>query len=208
MAGHAAAPSAVIVGPEPMTWLFVGDSITQGVLHTAGARNFVEHCGEAIRWESGRVHDVVVNAGVSGWRVPDLLADFEFRVTRFAPDVVVAMFGTNDATAGTGAVAAFEEQLSELVGRIRATGAQLVLQVPPPLRGEPSGRAGMPGYVAAVRAVARAESVLLVDHDLDWSRNLPDGGLGDGWLADDIHPNAAGHERMARHALEVLGLAR
>lgn len=200
-------PAAIELRPEPMTWLFVGDSITQGVLHTHGARNFVEHCGEVIRWETGRIRDVVINAGVSGWRVPDVLADFDFRVTRFAPDVVVAMLGTNDATAGADGVAAFERQLTELVTRIRALGAKLVLQVPPPLRGEPSGRAAMASYVDAVRAVAQKHSVLLVDHDLDWSQNLRDGGLDDEWLADNIHPNAAGHERMARRVMEILGLA-
>lgn len=199
---------AIELGPGPMTWLFVGDSITQGVLHTDGARNFVEHCGEVIRWEAGRIRDVVINAGVSGWRVPDVLADFDFRVTRFAPDVVVAMLGTNDATAGANGVSAFEQQLTELVTRIRATGAQLVLQVPPPLRGEPSDRAAMAGYVEAVRAVAQRHSVLLVDHDLDWSQNLRDGGVHDEFLADNIHPNGAGHERMARRVLGVLGLAR
>lgn len=198
---------AIKLGIEPMTWLFVGDSITQGVLHTHGARNFVEHCGEVIRWETGRIHDVVINAGVSGWRVPDLLADFDFRVTRFAPDVVVAMLGTNDATAGADGVTAFRQQLSELITRVRATGAHLVLQVPPPLRGEPSGRTAMAGYADVVRAVARAETVPLADHDLDWSQNLRDGGLGDEFLADNIHPNAVGHERMAHRVLEVLGLA-
>lgn len=191
-------------GSGPTTWLFVGDSITQGVLHTHGARSFVEHCAEAIRWEHGRLRDVVVNAGVSGWKVPDVLADFDFRVSRWAADVVVVMLGTNDAKAGPDGVAAFEAQLSELVARILATGAKLVLQVPPPLRGEPSGRSAMPAYAAAVRAVAARESLPLVDHDLDWSQNLPDGGLDDGWLADDIHPNAVGHERMARQVLDVL----
>lgn len=198
---------AIEPGPGPTTWLFVGDSITQGVLHTHGARSFVEHCAEAIRWEKGRLRDVVVNAGVSGWTVPDVLADFDFRVTRWAADVVVAMLGTNDAKAGPDGVAAFEDQLTELATRIRATGAQLVLQVPPPLRGEPSGRSAMPAYVAVVRAVAARESVPLVDHDLDWTQNLREGGLDDEWLADNIHPNAAGHERMARRVLEVLDVA-
>ena len=31
----------VLVGP-PVTWTFIGDSITQGVAHTHGWRNYVE----------------------------------------------------------------------------------------------------------------------------------------------------------------------
>ncbi|MDO5736400.1 MAG: SGNH/GDSL hydrolase family protein [Propionibacteriaceae bacterium] len=195
-----------ITPAEPMTWVFVGDSITHGCLHTHGNRNYVEHCTEVLRWQTGRTTDVVINAGVSGWRVPDLLGDFDFRLARFIPDVVVLMLGTNDATAGESGRQAFSSQLQELAPRIRALGAELVLQVPPLLRGESSGRADMPAYRDAIRAVADGLDVPIVDHARDWEAHLPDGGL-DEWLADDIHPNAAGHLRMARTLLGALGIA-
>ena len=127
-----------------MTWVFAGDSITHGCLHTHGARNFVEHCTEVLRWSAGRPTDVTINAGVSGWQVPNLLDDFEFRLRRFVPDVVVLMLGTNDATTGEAGVPAFTAGLEELARRITDLGARLVLQVPPPVRGETSGRSAMP----------------------------------------------------------------
>ncbi len=188
-----------------MTWVFAGDSITHGCVHTHGSRNYVEHCTEVLRWQTGRTTDVVVNVGVSGWRVPDLLADLTFRVERFEPDVVVLMLGTNDSTVGEAGVDAFASQLEELALRIRDMGADLLLQVPPSLRGETSGRAAMPVYCDAIRDVAGRVEVPIVDHAQDWEENLPDGGLEE-WLADDIHPNAAGHLRMAQTLLAALGI--
>ena len=44
---------------QPMTWVFAGDSITQGVFHTHGARSWVEHVHERLRWQLGRLHDDV-----------------------------------------------------------------------------------------------------------------------------------------------------
>ena len=111
-----------------MTWVFAGDSITHGCFHTHGARNYVEHCTESLHHQDGRIADIVINAGVSGWRVPDLLADLDFRLVRFTPDVVVLMLGTNDAISGESGVRDFASDLESLVLRIRASGAFLVLQ--------------------------------------------------------------------------------
>lgn len=190
---------------ESMTWVFAGDSITHGCLHTHGARNYVEHCTEVLRWEAGRPTDVAINVGVSGWQVPDLLSDFEFRLRRFAPDVVTLMLGTNDSTTGRTGVSAFSSGLEELVGRITDLGTHLVLQVPPPVRGERSGRTALPLYCDAIRDVAQRLSVQVVDHERDWKEQFPD-GVVDEWLDDDIHPNAAGHLRMSRTLLAGLGI--
>ena len=54
----------VLAGP-PVTWVFLGDSITQGVRHTRGRRGYVEHFAERVRGELGRRSDAVVNSGVS-----------------------------------------------------------------------------------------------------------------------------------------------
>src|SRR5690606_24334953 len=61
--------------PEPLRWVFTGDSITQGAKHTHGMRAYPEIFAERIRWELGRVRDVVLNTAVSGNTTADLLAD-------------------------------------------------------------------------------------------------------------------------------------
>ena len=36
----------MLAGKEPLTWIFTGDSITHGALHTWGWRSYVEHFAE------------------------------------------------------------------------------------------------------------------------------------------------------------------
>ncbi len=188
---------------EAMTWVFAGDSITHGSFHNRESRNYVEHSAEVLRRQDGRGADVVVNVGVSGWRVPDLVADFHFRIARLEPSVVVLMLGTNDSTAGEEGVEIFASELEELALRILGLDADLVLQVPPPLRGGPSGRTAIPSYCDAIREVATRLMIPVVDHARDWGHHRPGDGI-DEWLDDDIHPNAAGHLHMARTLLAAL----
>lgn len=74
---------------SPRTWLFYGDSITHGVLHTAGARCFSEHFTERLRFELERPDDVVLNTACSGHNTRQMLSPFPQRVARFKPDVVL-----------------------------------------------------------------------------------------------------------------------
>ncbi|NLE99175.1 MAG: SGNH/GDSL hydrolase family protein [Propionibacterium sp.] len=191
---------------HPITWLFVGDSITHGWRHTDGARSYVEHVNETLRHETGRARDVLVNTGVSGARVGDLLEGFDFYAARFRPDVVFVLLGTNDSTDGLDGLAEYSRGLTEIVDRFVDGGAQVVLQVPPPLREAPSRREHVAEYRDVVRELARSRGLLLVDHDRDWTDAPPAGGV-DALLNDDIHPNAAGHRRMADAVLAALGIS-
>src|SRR6266446_3517466 len=47
-------------------WVFTGDSITHGALHTLGWRSYPAHFAERVRWELRRMRDVVINTGISG----------------------------------------------------------------------------------------------------------------------------------------------
>lgn len=191
---------------HPITWLFVGDSITHGCKHTGGARNYVEHVNETLRYERGRSRDVLVNTGISGWRVGRLLEGFDFYAARFQPDVVFLMLGTNDSLEGLEGLDQYSQGLSEVVDRFTDGGAQMILQVPPPLREAPSGRDHVAAYRDVVRELASSRGLLLVDHDRDWTGTPPPGGI-DEYLNDDIHPNAAGHRRMADAVLAALGIS-
>ncbi len=199
----------VLVGP-PVTWVFLGDSITQSVAHTHGARGFVEHFIERVRGELGRLPDAVVNSGVSGARAEDLLAEFDWRAGRFAPDVVFVMFGTNDRQAGPDGVRAYRYRLDQIVQRTRDLGATVVLQTPPPVLEEGERTyAGLVDYVDAVRSVAADLGVVLVDHAAHWAAVAAAEGGGPaptGWLDDPSHPGARGHLEMARTIFRTLGI--
>jgi acyl-CoA thioesterase I len=184
-------------GSRPLTWVFVGDSITHGV-GTDGWRSFVEHFGERVRTELGRVDDVVINTGISGNRTEDVLAGFDTRVRRFHPDVVVVMLGTNDSVDGVPGLGTFGEYLGRIVAQVRRIGALPVLQVPPPVDvSAAQERDELARYADVVCGVADARHVVLVDHRAHWMQ----AGGGQAplrWLGDDIHPNGRGHLEMAR----------
>ncbi|WP_327064848.1 SGNH/GDSL hydrolase family protein [Kitasatospora sp. NBC_01302] len=189
---------------EPMTWVMTGDSITQAVLHTHGARGWVEHVHERVRWQLDRLTDVVVNTGVSAWRASDVLAAYDHLIGRFEPDVLSISLGTNDARAGLAGLAEFRESMSAIIAR--ADGAQIVLHTPVlvSLAGR-AARAELPAYCQAVREIAAETGALLVDHEAYWLARFPDSDPI-AWLDDPAHPNAVGHRHMADHTLRTLGL--
>ena len=197
----------ILTGP-PVTWVFLGDSVTQGVTHTHGWRSYVEHFAERVRGELGRRGDAVVNSGVSGTTTEDLLPEFHWRAGRFAPDVVFVMFGTNDILAGENGVRGFRYRLDQIVQRSRDVGATVVLQAPPPVLADGDRGPELIGlYGQAVRQVGSDLGVLVVDHAAHWTAAAQDGQVvPDGWLDDTFHPNARGHHELARTLLGALGI--
>jgi len=200
----------ILAGP-PVTWVFLGDSITQGVVHTHGRRNYVELFAERVRGELGRLGDAVVNSGVSGATAEDLLPEFHWRAGRFAPDVVFVMFGTNDQTAGPDGIRGFRYRLDQIVQRSRDVGATVVLQTAPPVEaaGDRSPELAE-SYAQAVREVGDDLGVHVVDHAAAWRAAAERHGAAtapEGWLDDAFHPSARGHHELAVPLFAGLGIA-
>jgi acyl-CoA thioesterase-1 len=200
----------VLSGP-PVTWVFLGDSITQGVHHTRGRRGYVEHFAERVRGELGRRSDAVINSGVSATTTEDLLPEFHWRAGRFAPDVVFVMFGTNDQTAGPDGIRGFSYRLDQIVQRSRDVGAMVVLQTPPPAEADGDRSPELAeAYAQAVRQVGADLGVLVIDHAAAWRSAADRAGARtapDGWLDDAFHPGARGHHELALTLFDGLGIA-
>lgn len=204
LAGALANPDA------PLTWVITGDSITHGVVHTHGGRSYPEHLHELIRGELGRTRDIVINSAISGHRLTDILGDFERRVSSWRPDVVTLMIGTNDLATGpdraTVQPADYAASLRDFTTRVRALGAIVVLQTPPSIDvPNAPGRERIVEFVEAVRDVANAEDVLLVDQHARFTA-LGNGGVPWGLMGDPFHPNAAGHASLALELATTLGI--
>ncbi|MEU8710400.1 GDSL-type esterase/lipase family protein [Streptomyces sp. NPDC048565] len=193
--------STILNSNTPATWLFTGDSITHGALHTNGWRSYPEHWTERVRWELGtpKNRDFVIDSGVSGATSADLVSSFAERVSAFSPKVVSIMIGTNDiATSGLG-LDAYRANLVSLVGSVRALpGSPVpVLQAPNPV--DPAkwpGRVELSGYATAMGEVAAQQNVVFVDHYDDWLTGNG-GQVPLTLLNDGLHPNERGHHRMA-----------
>jgi len=198
--------------PDPVVWLFTGDSVTQGGRHLHGWRSYPELFGERVRIELGRTRDVVVNTAVGGWQVGDVAGDLHRSVTRFAPDVVLLGLGLNDSRHESAGVAGFAERYRDLCRRIADAGALPVPQTPN--GGLPTSapfvRPHLPAYADAIRGVAADLGLPLVDHFAVWqAADAPvDGepGLMEHWMSQGCHPNGHGHRVMAHTVFRALGI--
>ncbi len=200
----------LLAGADPLNWVITGDSITHGLVHTQGGRSYAEHLHELIRGELGRTRDAVINTAISGHRIPDILGDFERRVSSWNPSVVTLMIGTNDMSTQAGSPlvepSEFGASLREFVGRVRELGAIPVLQTPPSIdTPNAPGRERLQEFADAVRDAAAAEDVILVDQHARFTE-LGNGGVPWGLMNDPFHPNAAGHASLALELAAVLGI--
>jgi acyl-CoA thioesterase I len=200
----------LLVGVKPLTWVFTGDSITQGAQFTGGARSYVEHFSERTRWELHRYHDAIVNTAAPGDTTRTLLDDFEWRALRFMPDVVSVMIGVNDAAGGRTRRSEFRDNLKFIIECARSEGALVLLHTPPHIDLDRAvGHADLRTYVRLIRDVARDLDVACIDHWAHWKR-YQEGETGEAvksWLAaDGLHPTADGHRAMARLLFKRFGL--
>ena len=202
------------------TWVFYGDSITHGAVHTHGWRSFPEIFQERIRTEMGRPMECVINSGNSGYTSLALVNDkiYDWQVRRHHPDVVLLLIGCNDiAHENCGGPEKFRERLTELTRRFRQDGAIPVLQtyntiqlVQNPtsdyLRGYVKRYNEFPIYNNIIRDVAETEDTILIDHRKLWEEKTADPQVLDRWLGETIHPGAYGHLQMAILIFKELGI--
>lgn len=199
--------SDLLATDRALTWVFAGDSITQGIRHTWGARAWVEHVHERVRWERGRWRDAIVNTGVAGWGAPDVLGEFDLLVGRFRPDVVSVALGMNDAMGGKPGLARFAGAMTQLVRRSADLGAVVVLHTPNTVGWEDATVDDvLAAYAQVVRDVGADTGAQVVDHHARWSARF-DGGPAHDWLDDGVHPNAEGHRQLASAFFAEVGLA-
>jgi lysophospholipase L1-like esterase len=199
---------------KPVKWLFYGDSITHGALHTFGWRDYSELFSERVRCELGRVNDIVIKTALSGNTTRDLLASFDWRVKQFHPQVVFIMIGMNDCVTGaTGAsvpLPEFRTNLLTLVQSIRQISECLpVLQTSNPVlpAAAPEREPHLDAYMETIRNVANGEGLPLIDHATYWKKET------DGqphrfysWMNDALHPNAMGHRVFAELIFKEAGI--
>lgn len=187
---------------EPNIWLFTGDSITHGAKHTHGYRSYPEVFQERIRWEIGRIRDVVINTGISGNAAADILNDFDWRISQFNPHVVSIMIGTNDCAREDMNPTLFKKRVEELISKIRGIGAIPVLHTPNVIIVNSSPkRKTLPQYIPVLRALAEKQEIILVDNYRHWEKavqNKSEETVFKEWLNDPLHPNQFGHQEIAR----------
>lgn len=190
----------------PVKWLFYGDSITHGSLHTFGKRDYVQIFSERVRFELKRTMDVVINTAICGNTSRDLLKTFDWRVSQFSPHAVFVMIGMNDCSDKNDlGLAEFKYNIEEITGRIARLGAVAILQTACPiLPGAATDREPyFPSYMDAIRQIALDLALPLIDHTRFWEHNRESHFF---WMSNAFHPNAYGHRAFAHLIFRALGI--
>jgi len=178
------APEAAAAAAAPLV-VFLGDSLTAG-LGLAEEEAFPALVEAELLDEGFDVR--VVNAGVSGDTSAGGLARLEWLLAQ-GPAVVVVGLGANDGLRGL-PLEATGENLRQIVRRSREAGARVVLlgmRIPPSYGLDYAGR-----FRDLYEEVADDLEVPLVPFLLEGVAARP--ALN---LPDRVHPNAAGHRRIA-----------
>ncbi len=193
---------------QPVTWLFTGDNLTRESAKVQGWRTFPEHVGERIHSRLGRILDVVIDTTVRHSKVNKLLQTFDWRVTRFQPEVVSLMVGMADANSGPGGREKFGEDLTRIVDDIKSQGAVVVLNTPPYVPGDRQGvPTDLPAYVEIIQSIAESTNALLIDHWSHWAATQEASEeFGKRYLDDEVYPSSIGHVELARHTFREMSL--
>lgn len=197
---------------DSLTWLFVGDSITHGILVSGydSAPQLMEEYLDTI----GRTKDVVVNAGVSSATTASTLNAKAYRLEPFTADVAIIMLGTNDCSTnltGNKAISkeTYKENLGKIVDAIRANNPNAVIVMRTPTGFWDDKHPQMSEYVAQLTAFAEERGLILVDqmtatqHAINtypWSKS------GAQFYGDNLHPGVVGQLKIFQMLIREMGL--
>lgn len=195
--------------------VFLGDSIT-----AAGAtgKGFIKLIETDLTTRAPKLTVELIGAGISGNRVPDLLARVQRDVLRRQPTVVIVYIGINDVwhslqDRGT-RKEDFEAGLRDLVQQFVQANARTILCTPSVIGEKAAGTnpldAMLDEYAAITRRVATDAGVAVLDLRQRFLGHLGthnDSDAEAGVLtADGVHLNAAGNRLVADAMLEALGV--
>jgi lysophospholipase L1-like esterase len=196
--------------------VFLGDSITAG---GAGPKGYITLIKKALDEKHKDLDIQTVGAGVSGNKVPDLQRRVDKSVIARNPTIVFIYIGINDVWHGERDPARgtpkdkFEAGLKEVIGKIQAAGARVILCTPSVIGEKKDGGnnldAKLDEYADVSRKVARAMKVQLCDLRkafVDYLQKHNPTNQERGILTGDrVHLNEAGNRLVAEVMLRSLG---
>ncbi len=183
---------------KPLRWLFAGDSITHGCLHTKEYPRFSEIFEFYLSENPPRRGDLVLNTGVSGATSAECL-DYEKEwLFLTKADAAFICFGMNDAVRDNVSADIFRNNLLHFIRALREREILPILQTP-----QLSKRKKYTDpYNDIIRETADREKVLLVDLDEYWKGHKRE---VKGMMSDSVHPDRYGHLQWARLMIKALG---
>lgn len=151
---------------ESVTVVCYGDSITYGYQVGSGdqvANPYPAVLQARLRQVYKNDNITVINAGHSGWRTDQALANIN-DVISLNPDLVLVMFGMNDNNSQNVPLEPYRDNLTAITNAIRWAGSDLILLTPTPARrADLESNKRLRLYADMVREVAANNGVCCVD---------------------------------------------
>ena len=153
----------------------------------------------------------VINAGISGNKVTDLLARTDKDIIDQKPDWVTISIGINDVWHGEKGVPLDEyiKKLDELVTKLVNAKINVVMLTTTVIGEDPStdNNKKLVAYNVAIKEVARTHGLMVVPMNVAFTTAIAQGHKADPGFKltnDGVHPNAVGHSVMALTILRAL----
>ncbi|MGY5764933.1 SGNH/GDSL hydrolase family protein [Brachybacterium sp. DNPG3] len=204
--------------PDPRTLLFIGDSITD-----CGRNDDPDGLGYGyvrLLAEHFAAHEptaTVVNRGISGNKVRDLVARFDEDCLDLEPDVVTVYIGVNDTWHGFSHndpvsqedfESGYRHLLDQLSARRPAAPVLMIIPFVADIDEEKASfHADLDQKVAIVRRLAKEFRHPVVDLEEVLEEAWAVGHTPAGIAEDGVHPTIAGHRLIADAWLEVFAKA-
>lgn len=196
--------------------VFLGDSITQGGTSPKG---YVTVIKNTLAEKHPDLGIEVIGAGISGNKVPDLQRRVDKDVIAKKPTIVFIYIGINDVWHGERDPARgtskekFVEGLREVIGKIKAAGAQVVLCTPSVIGEKTDGANSLDTkldeYSELSRSLAKELDLPLCDLRKAFQAHLKENNKDNAeskiLTSDRVHLNEAGNKFVAEQMLKVLG---
>lgn len=147
-----------LIAGEPVTIVAFGSSSTQGYGSTSPAYTYPNRLAEQLRRKFPKSEINIINRGVGGQDVPQMLERLQTSVIDEHPDLVIWQLGTNSVVRGedTSGTAA---QVESGVSRIQAIGADVVLIDPQYVPAVTAKKEGASKMVKLIGDIARLKKV-------------------------------------------------
>ena len=157
-----------IAAKQPITIVAVGSSSTSGAGASSSAASYPSRLEVELKTSFPDTPIKVINRGVNGEEVADMLKRFSDGVLKEKPDLVLWQVGTNSVLRDK-AVSPHASLLHEGLTRLKATGADVVL-IDPQYAPRVIAKPNIDEMVSLIATVAKAEHVGLL-HRFDLMRH-------------------------------------
>jgi len=204
----AAKPPALAKGDHI---IFFGDSITQ---QATGPKGFITLVKSSVEAKNPGLGIQFTGAGVGGNKVSDLQARVQRDVIDKKPTIVIIFIGVNDVWWGNTPRDAFEANMKDVVAKIKAAGARIIICPPALIEEKTDGTnpkdAKLDEYCEIERKIAKDAGVQLCDlhsafRAADKVKNTANAAKGI-LTQDGVHLNDAGNALAAEMMLGALGV--